>query len=742
MAGTQDAEAMSAYLTDLQNPIRAPGARLAAVTRVLSEPLSFLGMEYLRGHGHGHAPASANTHAQAMAPNWAGPLAPTTARRSYFIQHLLPSHLEFLLDNVTINWLSALPSTQQTYLFDGSFVPTASLGSGQEKMGQEDQEQTEARCMMAVVSLQTLVSKVQGRQFQENHSFLNSTVLRLLKKLIVTYSMKEFYAGCLTMAAGKSSPNADTGVGGYSRVRDDTLWDSFLSRLFSIPTRVSNALGGNAPTRVDVEECFREEEFFRKQTVQLQMCLGNLGAKHDGDVDTEQEAKAFGIVVTKFLRLGYGRTLIESVVSTLWGREPTDDDPKAKGWKLALTRVSSTGTVQLFLTTLVDYLNGHQLNFRSSGGGRKIGTNTTNTTIDSKCTTSQEEQVSAVHRGANLLVSIGFGTQEVNNILKSSKSNSDQGESNNALVDEVLFQGRIFGIGVLRMLVCIQSGWPTGVRSDKDSALARSFKKALEIWSDTMLVSHASTEYQRSNSQIAEISFKSALDVSYQVLLMVGYFNVQVLIEADLIPIFSVGVSSWLEMESFQRKQIGLIVAEEFSRAVDTIGAPADFDLDSSDPEIQFSRSLVQLKDGSQPYTPTREPSRSSSDGTENIRTEEAAVQEESDDEYDPDELEDGFTRASTYKGESSGEEDEDEKDGLKPYAMEYESDPDEDVGSVKKAKVAAPLYLRDLVSYLRAGEDRDKIEIGLRSAAELIRRKAGSLELGTVLLGPSARCN
>lgn len=193
-------------------------------------------------------------------------------------------------------------------------------------------------------------------------------------------------------------------------------------------------------------------------------------------------------------------------------------------------------------------------------------------------------------------------------------------------------------------------------------------------------------------------------------------------------------------------------MAEEFSCVADTIGSSADFGLDNADPEVQFTRSLVQVKDGTQPYNPSalaafedknRVEGASADTGADGstVHSSDASPSHQivdlEDEEEDPDEIVDPFTRISIPRDDGD-EEDEDDGD-LKPYAMEYESDPDEDSAADEKPKVAAPLYLRDLVSYIRAAEDRGKIEVGLNSAAELIRRKAGSLELGmskSILIG------
>ncbi|KAG0196646.1 telomere binding protein [Mortierella sp. GBA30] len=245
-----------------------------------------------------------------------------------------------------------------------------------------------------------------------------------------------------------------------------------------------------------------------------------------------------------------------------------------------------------------------------------------------------------------------------------------------------------------------------------------------------MLVKHASTEYQKF--------------VSHQLLLMLGYFNAKELLSMDTIPLFNAGMGNWLELENFGRKRISLVVAEEFARTIDTTGSSADFELDTSDPEIQFARSLVELKDGYVPFTLSAASQEEAAKtaaiinvdiqprSTAMLPDDDGLAQQpaDSDDEEDPDAILDPFARVTVSKDSDGETSDESDDDDLKPYDMEYESDPDEDPEAVRKPKVAAPLYLRDLLSYIRASEDRAKVQVGLQTGEELIRRKAGSLEL------------
>ncbi|KAG0219094.1 telomere length regulation protein-domain-containing protein [Mortierella sp. GBAus27b] len=742
-----DTHAISAYLTDLQNNVRGSSAELSTAIRVLAEPLSFLGLL-------DPTTTAAIAAANGSLPSWAGPIPdPTLADRRHFIQHVLPSHLDFVLDTMTIDWLSVLTTAQQTALFDTYFVPALATRSSRHPRSHPYESSSEA--MMVTVSLQTLVGRVNAR-FNENHSFLNKTILRLLRKVLDTYSLMDFYRGCSAFSSSMDVAAAATSVGSGSGSGSDSMfWDSFLSKLFSIPTRVSNALGLKIGTtyKTDIEECFQESPFFQRQAAYLQNCVKSLivhqkpGAAtctaiaDDGDDDDGRisihHAKAFAMVVAKFLRIGHGKILVESVISTLWPLDSGSGDA-SRGWKLVLTHTTSPGTLQLFLTTLIKHLHNHQLDFDHGGSNSSSSSGRLLSQSNPKSDSQQPEyQLAVVHRAAHLLISIGFGAvPDVDDTQakgkegdgnKSRKRKESSVNGNNRMIEDMLFQGREYGLGVLRTLICIQTGWPTSVKTDKDSVLARTLKRALQVWSDSMFVNHASAEYQRY--------------VSYQLLLMIGYLDAKAFYDLDLLGVFGQGMGNWLEMDNTKRKLIALIVAEEFSRVGDTIGSPANFDLDSTDPQVQLARSLVQLKDGAKTYdrnalrafgNNSGRPESTADTGT-NSSAEAAHVdslpvqQDDSDDEEDPDEIVDPLVSVSIPRDDDS---EDDEEDDLKPYAMEDESDPDEDDEAVKRPKIAAPVYVRDLLSYIRANEDRGKIEVGLKSAAELIRRKAGSLEL------------
>jgi telomere length regulation protein len=94
----------------------------------------------------------------------------------------------------------------------------------------------------------------------------------------------------------------------------------------------------------------------------------------------------------------------------------------------------------------------------------------------------------------------------------------------------------------------------------------------------------------------------------------------------------------------------------------------------------------------------------------------------------------------------SAKDGDPDEDDDLVPYGKPESDaeDSDEDATNVVRNKPTAPVYIRNLITYLRDTENYDRQKLGLSTAASLIRRKANfgtevsahTEELATLLMG------
>lgn len=128
---------------------------------------------------------------------------------------------------------------------------------------------------------------------------------------------------------------------------------------------------------------------------------------------------------------------------------------------------------------MVKYLDEHQLDFDDNRRNRRL-TQKDQMHSGQQEFMSTEYQLAAVHRAAHLLISIGFGTEveeggKRGDEKRNKKKKTANANDNSRMVEEILFQGKEFGLGVLRTLICIQTGWPTGVRTDKGIS-------SLEAW--------------------------------------------------------------------------------------------------------------------------------------------------------------------------------------------------------------------------------------------------------------------
>ncbi|KAF9430842.1 telomere binding protein [Podila epigama] len=725
----ESGEGISAYMADLHSQLRAPAPSMTAVMRVLAEPLHFLGL----------IPTNAHSQTEmASLPQWAGPGGGESVKeeeekknnhnsnnhhdtrlrtmRLCFIQHNLSSHLEFLLDHITVDWLSALTSAQQTLLFESYFVPPvitprqglAKKHPPNEQQQQQQQGQTwdyDLNSCIAAVAVQILVGRLNHR-FQEQHSFLSQTILRLLRKQMLTFTLQDYHHGmCLFQRSSvrhfNSSSSSSFATSSYAEWT--TSWDTFISKLYSIPTRVSNVLGmaGQLGSRrdQDLDPCFQDTLFFERQAKQLQNILGSRGDSSIAPEELSRWPYSAAVIMAKFMRLGHGGIMVKVMIASLWDESNTVAKQKSKGqglgWRGALSHCTS-GITQQVLITLVEQLQSSQLDFgdeKNAVSGNKSGDRIgTHSKFKEKPTYSSEEQLSRVHKAAKLLIHLGFGVEEE----EGRDGTEDDGASNNNndMIGLVLRQGKVYSTSVLRTLICVQTGWPKDVQASEGREVAS---------------------------------------------------------------LFAQGMSNWLDLENFQQKALGLILAEEISKVTSTVGSAADFDLDGSQPHIWFARLLVSLKDGCKPFSPVpdtvsdhhrtsvttetqaadrKDTQSSPGQNREEMDNEEEEQQEDDDDEEDPDAIV-PRTRTTVDSGSESDDDDDDDddnddndEDDLQPYAMEEESDVDEDADVLQKPKVAAPIYLMDLNTYLRASEDRAKAEMGLNKAAELIRRKAGTIEL------------
>lgn len=201
-------------------------------------------------------------------------------------------------------------------------------------------------------------------------------------------------------------------------------------------------------------------------------------------------------------------------------------------------------------------------------------------------------------------------------------------------------------------------------------------------------------------------------------------------------------ISNRLAASSPRARFLGMVVGEALSALVDKGDKVMDFKMDDmKSPEAKWYKSIVSVSDSLGPLTPLmsrprvevakksqpQAAQRSAPSKTTQSSSKIVAIKEVDDSDNDDHELD-------KYNG------------NLVPYAKpdSDEEDSDEDPTLITRNKLTAPVYIRDLINYLRDTENYDKQKLALQCAASLIRRKASfgtevsshSEELATLLVG------
>ncbi|RAL66882.1 hypothetical protein DID88_007664 [Monilinia fructigena] len=196
-------------------------------------------------------------------------------------------------------------------------------------------------------------------------------------------------------------------------------------------------------------------------------------------------------------------------------------------------------------------------------------------------------------------------------------------------------------------------------------------------------------------------------------------------------------VSNRLAASSPRARFLGMVIGEALSGLVDKGDKVMDFKLnDTKTPEAKWYKSLVNVSDTIGNLEPLK-----SKFVPQIPRITKAAKSKPA---SKPNPLR-GNSKIIAIE-EIEDDEVESDDDGLTPYAKPDSDaeDSDEDPTLITRNKPTAPVYIRDLITYLRDTENYDRQRLALSTAASLIRRKANfgtevsshAEEIATLLVG------
>ncbi|KAK2813187.1 hypothetical protein FQN50_000865 [Emmonsiellopsis sp. PD_5] len=245
---------------------------------------------------------------------------------------------------------------------------------------------------------------------------------------------------------------------------------------------------------------------------------------------------------------------------------------------------------------------------------------------------------------------------------------------------------------------------------NQQEILVEILRKALGLFGDNLYIKHTPTRGQEANAQI--------------ILLTSGY--VHRLRPDELLRITKSGlylsaVSNRLAASSPRARFLGMVVGMALSRLVDPIDKAMKFDIDEMESdEARWYIDLPTIKDGV-----------GSLDDLKDLASTRGAKQPQKKPKRQA-------PRASSTSGPAPGgatskiisieelSEESDEED-LLPYEKPDSDaeDSEEDPTLINRSKPNAPVYIRDLVTYLRDTDNMERYNLGISTAPSLIRRKA-----------------
>ncbi|KAJ9142084.1 Telomere length regulation protein [Pleurostoma richardsiae] len=273
------------------------------------------------------------------------------------------------------------------------------------------------------------------------------------------------------------------------------------------------------------------------------------------------------------------------------------------------------------------------------------------------------------------------------------------------------------GVGIRRAVLAVLS-------QDRDSILTV-LEKSLSQFGDQLYIKHSPILQQEVHVQVLLIS--------------ASYVNRLAPVKLSLLTksgSFMNAISNRLAASQTRVRFLGMIVGEALSSLVNKGDKKLNFNMEETNSEeAEWLKGLTHVTDPIGPMDPLVTDKTTTGAAT----ARKARVQPKLPKQPPP-----PPSKAKAIIEEVDSEESED--DDLVPYAKPEsdEEDSDDDPTTVRRDKPKAPVYIRDLIIYLRDAENYDRQKLALTTAPILIRRKANygtevkehAEELASLLIG------
>ncbi|KAL4926004.1 telomere length regulation TEL2 family protein [Aspergillus undulatus] len=243
--------------------------------------------------------------------------------------------------------------------------------------------------------------------------------------------------------------------------------------------------------------------------------------------------------------------------------------------------------------------------------------------------------------------------------------------------------------------------------------IATLLTKSLEQSADKLFIQHAPTRSQEANTHVVLLAASYLQRLDQTEMKSIGRTSV-----------FLNAVSNRLAASSTRARFLGMIIGTAISQLIEEPGKAMRFDLeDMESSEATRYLDLIVTQDKVGPMDSLKAPTGTATKPLQTAtKRPAAATTSQSSGKFGQ-----GTTKIVAIEEiNDSGEEDDD--DDLIPYEKPDEDpeDEDEDPTLIQRNKPTAPVYIRDLITYLRDTEDLDRHELAIATAPGLIRRKTG----------------
>ncbi|ORZ18718.1 telomere length regulation protein-domain-containing protein [Absidia repens] len=487
---------------------------------------------------------------------------------------------------------------------------------------------------------------------------------------------------------------------------------SFCSLLCSIPSRLSNAYGlhqvySDNDTLELGQPWYSDSRFYSTLTKHITVQVGLLCEYQKDDMKLDETMlEGVGMaseLIGKMTRQGFHNTCLETIIPIAIQHNATHDSKNCSlVWDRLWTLCENEAPADKVYSAILDYLNKHVDTLRqqrTSSSNNDISPSSIRSSIKSMASTLSPILFTSTPSSRSA------SDVRIQNFLAYTLKDTSKIRLADDLVLRTIMAMVVHSTGLepLEMdEVTDDRAWKLSLRTT--NIVEQYLRNVIECWTDPVLIKQTSDSERRYMTTLLLVLF--------------GYADSDMMEEMEYSTGILQGISTWFSTSDEATAKLAMIVAESMSlRTKNKDGAVLDFGIPMNQ-QLKDLKELALVADGLTKAVDDSSLILLPKNGS--------SADDDTDDDSDADLLGDGDQYLDPDVLIAPDDEDDEETSDLEPYPMEEESDDDENGGEnadPKKKKARIPVYVSELVAYLKDQEDPEKLEIGLNAAEQIIRQ-------------------